>query len=417
MRVGLRALIAATCLSLLAQARSDAGPPATPAPDRSISSSRRGERTHGPASWPTRARTTGRSRRSAAPVKPSGRLLRTLDRPRPVRVVLRAGTYYLDSPLEFGPEDSGTRNAPVVYAAAAGEKVTLSGGRRLEGGRWGEVNGRKAWIGGHPRGEGRELAVPAALRRRRAPAADEAAEARGIPDRIAARLHRRLPPEPDQAVRLRPGRHRARLAQPPGRGGRRDHEMAGQPAADRERRREVAHRHLRPPEPVRPPLRRQARALLGGERRRGPGHARPVVSRSPAGDALLPAATGGGDARRPRSSPRGCRRSSGSSGAQAPRSTTSASRASPSPTRNGSRRPTMPRRSRPGSKCPARCCSTTPSDASSPAAASSTSAITASRWASAARTSRSPATGSPISARGRSASATSSPGRPTAPAD
>src|SRR5262245_24409187 len=36
-------------------------------------------------------------------------LLRTLDRPRPVRVVLRAGTYDLDSPLEFGPEDSGSR--------------------------------------------------------------------------------------------------------------------------------------------------------------------------------------------------------------------------------------------------------------------------------------------------------------------
>ena len=34
----------------------------------------------------------------------------------------------------------------MVYAAAAGERVTLSGGRRLEGGRWGEVNGRKAWV-------------------------------------------------------------------------------------------------------------------------------------------------------------------------------------------------------------------------------------------------------------------------------
>jgi hypothetical protein len=41
-------------------------------------------------------------------------LLRALDRPRPARVVLRAGTYYLDSPLEFGPEDSGSRDAPVV---------------------------------------------------------------------------------------------------------------------------------------------------------------------------------------------------------------------------------------------------------------------------------------------------------------
>ena len=34
----------------------------------------------------------------------------------------------------------------MVYAAAPGEKVVLSGGRRLEGGRWGEVNGRKAWM-------------------------------------------------------------------------------------------------------------------------------------------------------------------------------------------------------------------------------------------------------------------------------
>jgi len=72
--------------------------------------------------------------------------LRTQPEPRPVRVVLRAGTYYLNQPLEFGPEDSGTENAPVVYAAAQGEKVVISGGRRLEGGRWGEVNGRKAWV-------------------------------------------------------------------------------------------------------------------------------------------------------------------------------------------------------------------------------------------------------------------------------
>jgi len=64
----------------------------------------------------------------------------------PVRVTIRSGTYYLDSPLKFGPEDSGTEQAPVVYSAAAGEKVVLSGGRRLENGRWGEVNGRKVWV-------------------------------------------------------------------------------------------------------------------------------------------------------------------------------------------------------------------------------------------------------------------------------
>ena len=57
-----------------------------------------------------------------------------------------AVTYYLDETLKFGPEDSGVQDAPVVYTAAAGENVVLSGGRRIAGGRWGEANGRKAWI-------------------------------------------------------------------------------------------------------------------------------------------------------------------------------------------------------------------------------------------------------------------------------
>jgi hypothetical protein len=70
----------------------------------------------------------------------------TQNTPTPVRVVLRGGTYFLDSPLEFGPEDSGTRSDPITYAAAAGERVILSGGRRLEGGRWGDANGRQVWI-------------------------------------------------------------------------------------------------------------------------------------------------------------------------------------------------------------------------------------------------------------------------------
>src|SRR4029078_6605721 len=48
--------------------------------------------------------------------------LKTHKEPRHIRVELRSGTYYLDSPLDFGPEDSGTERAPVVYAAAAGER-------------------------------------------------------------------------------------------------------------------------------------------------------------------------------------------------------------------------------------------------------------------------------------------------------
>jgi hypothetical protein len=65
---------------------------------------------------------------------------------RTIRVELRGGTYYLENTLEFGPEDSGTEQAPVVYAAAPGERVVLSAGRRLVGGVWGEANGQKAWV-------------------------------------------------------------------------------------------------------------------------------------------------------------------------------------------------------------------------------------------------------------------------------
>jgi len=73
-------------------------------------------------------------------------LLKAQKPPESIRVIVRGGTYYLDSTIEFGPEDSGRDGAPVVYAAAAGERVVLSGGRRLEGGGWSEVNGRKAWM-------------------------------------------------------------------------------------------------------------------------------------------------------------------------------------------------------------------------------------------------------------------------------
>ena len=64
----------------------------------------------------------------------------------PVRVVLSGGTYFLAEPLDFWPSDSGTKEAPITYAAAPGEKVILSGGRRLTGGQWGEVNGQQAWV-------------------------------------------------------------------------------------------------------------------------------------------------------------------------------------------------------------------------------------------------------------------------------
>ena len=45
-----------------------------------------------------------------------------------VTVILHEGTYWLPEPFELGAEDSGTPEAPVVYRAAEGEIVRLSGG-------------------------------------------------------------------------------------------------------------------------------------------------------------------------------------------------------------------------------------------------------------------------------------------------
>lgn len=50
----------------------------------------------------------------------------------PVTVYIRGGTYYLNEPLVFTAEDSGSKQAPVIYTAADGETVVLSGGQRLE---------------------------------------------------------------------------------------------------------------------------------------------------------------------------------------------------------------------------------------------------------------------------------------------
>jgi hypothetical protein len=48
-----------------------------------------------------------------------------------IRVQLQTGTYYLESPLTFGAEDSGAPDASIIYAAGPGQEVTISGGRPL----------------------------------------------------------------------------------------------------------------------------------------------------------------------------------------------------------------------------------------------------------------------------------------------
>ncbi len=53
-------------------------------------------------------------------------------------VILMPGTYFLDKPLEFGPQDSGEDEAPIVYQAWKPGSVIISGGKRVGG--WQQTN-------------------------------------------------------------------------------------------------------------------------------------------------------------------------------------------------------------------------------------------------------------------------------------
>ncbi len=57
-----------------------------------------------------------------------------------VTVLVRGGTYFLQQPLVLEPQDSGTRERPVVYAAYPGERPVCSGGRRIAGWQKGAGN-------------------------------------------------------------------------------------------------------------------------------------------------------------------------------------------------------------------------------------------------------------------------------------
>ncbi len=52
---------------------------------------------------------------------------------RMIRVIFKSGTYYLNAPLELGPEDGGDKAVAVTYMAAPGEKVIFSGGKKIMG--------------------------------------------------------------------------------------------------------------------------------------------------------------------------------------------------------------------------------------------------------------------------------------------
>jgi hypothetical protein len=63
-------------------------------------------------------------------------------RQKPGTVFLRGGTYYLPETLVFRAEDSGTKDAPAVFAAYENERPVLSGGVKLDNLDW------QPWRGG-----------------------------------------------------------------------------------------------------------------------------------------------------------------------------------------------------------------------------------------------------------------------------
>ncbi|MCF6277664.1 MAG: FAD-binding oxidoreductase, partial [Anaerolineales bacterium] len=48
-----------------------------------------------------------------------------------VRVTISEGTYLINEALRFEPEDSGSKEAPVIYQAAPNSKPVISGGRHI----------------------------------------------------------------------------------------------------------------------------------------------------------------------------------------------------------------------------------------------------------------------------------------------
>ena len=100
--------------------------------------------TDGPFGTIEKARDTIRAERGGAP--------------RAWTVLVREGTYVVEEPLTFGPEDSGTDEHPVTYAAYPGEHPVISGGRVIEGwrpaaGGFGPARG-KLWMAEIPETRG-----------------------------------------------------------------------------------------------------------------------------------------------------------------------------------------------------------------------------------------------------------------------
>jgi len=64
----------------------------------------------------------------------------------PVTIFLRGGIYFLEEPLSLGPEDSGSKEHPITYAAYKDENPIISGGKLIPNWEKGNVNGKEVWL-------------------------------------------------------------------------------------------------------------------------------------------------------------------------------------------------------------------------------------------------------------------------------
>ena len=82
---------------------------------------------------------------------------------RNILVTIRGGIYEQAAALDFGPQDSGTEKCSITDAAYPGERVVLSGGRRIAGWKKGEGGHLDRRVSGR---EGRQVVFPSTVRRR-----------------------------------------------------------------------------------------------------------------------------------------------------------------------------------------------------------------------------------------------------------
>ena len=70
-------------------------------------------------------RNPGTEEQPLATLKRAQEVVRACKQNGPITVCLRQGTYYLNETLIFGAEDSGTKDAPIVYRAYEDEEVVV----------------------------------------------------------------------------------------------------------------------------------------------------------------------------------------------------------------------------------------------------------------------------------------------------